>query len=109
MDRQFWRICHNNCRVAAGTHHRVTVANGQRQRRFRPGLANRHSPDLLREAHADIDTHSDSHTDAHGDIHTDAYSNRNSNSNTDTCYHNNASYSDTNSPSKACTKSTTSP
>ena len=38
----------------------VTVANGQRQRRFRSGLANRHSPDILREAHADNDTHGNS-------------------------------------------------
>ena len=111
MDRQFWWIYHDKCRVASGTHQRVTVANGQRQRRFRSGLANRYCPGILRRAHANIDTYSASHSHANGDIHTDAYSNRNSdgNSNCNTYYHRNASYSDTNNHRKACTKPTVSP
>ena len=53
--------------------------------------------------HSNGNAYNDSHSYANGDIHTDAYSNCN------TYYHSNASYSDTNTHSKACPKSTSSP
>ena len=85
MDRQFWRIYHNNCRVATGTHQRVTVANGQRQRRFRSRLANRYCPDILRAANADFNTDSYSHAESNSDSRCDGDGNAE-------CYNNSHSY-----------------
>ena len=85
MDRQFWRIYHNNCRVVAGTHQHATVANGQRQRRFRSRLANRYCPDILRAANADFNTDSYSHAESNSDSHCDGDGNAE-------CYNNSHSY-----------------
>ena len=50
------------------------MADGQRQRRFRSGLANRHYPGILRRANAYVNTHSDRQPDVNSDDNIDVYS-----------------------------------
>jgi hypothetical protein len=98
VDRQFWRIYDDKRDTSPKPYHCLTVANGQRQRRFRSRLANRHCPDILRATHTYLDANSNSafsnadnhchiYPDSSGNSHT--YSNIISNVNADShsdCY-----------------------
>ena len=75
MDGQFWRFYRDKRGASPGTHQHITVANGQRQRRFWSGLANRYCPGILRRAHADLDTHSNGQR--HANSHRNIYPNHN--------------------------------
>lgn len=75
MDRQFWRIYHDKRGASPRPYHCLTVANGQRQRRFRSRLANRYCPDILRATHTDRDANSNfafSNAYGHCNIYSDS-------------------------------------
>jgi len=75
VDGQFWRIYRDKHDASLGAHHCLALANGQRQRRFRSGLANRYCPGILRRAYATFNsnTYTNSATaesDGDGNSHT---------------------------------------